>query len=247
MPRYDNWSAGVEHDLGHRIYAKLEWLRKRGTEGFVYAPESGTGPTIVQQEVLSYGYGGTYTLSNLRRDDYDEGAVTVRQSFGEGYEWMVSYVRSRAVSNAVLDVSADQPLQVENNLGPMPWDAPNRLLSWGYLPPPFERFRKKWRVAYLVDWRTGFPYSITDDAGRVVGGVDSQRYPSNFDLNLHLERLFTFRGYRFAFRFGANNLTDHRNPTAVSNVIGSPTFGQFFGDEGRHFVLRLRLFGRAKS
>lgn len=247
MPRFDNWSTGVEQDLGHRIYAKVEWLRKRGRDGFVYAPEAGEGPVIIQQQVLGYGFGGTYTLSNLRRDAYDEAAVTVRQSFGEQYEWLVSYVWSRAVSNAVLDVSADQPLQVGNNFGPMPWDAPNRLLSWGYLPSPFQRFRKKWRVAYLVDWRTGFPFSITDDAGRVVGGVDTHRYPSNFDLNLHLERLFTFRGYRFAFRFGANNLTDHRNPTAVSNVIGSPTYARFFGYEGRHFVVRLRLFGRAKS
>ena len=45
-------------------------------------------------------------------------------------------IPSRAVSNAVLDVSVDQPLQVANNFGRMPWDAPNRLLGWGYLPLP---------------------------------------------------------------------------------------------------------------
>jgi hypothetical protein len=246
MPRYDNWSAGVEQDLGHRIYAKVSWLRKRGKDGFVYSPES-AGPVIVQQQVLGYGFGGTYELSNLRRDSYDEEAVTVRQSFGDQYGWMASYVHSQALSNAVLDVSVDQPLQVGNNLGPMPWDAPNRLLSWGYLPPPLQRFRKNWAIAYLLDWRTGFPYSITDDAGRVQGLVDSHRFPSNFDFNLHLERRFTFRGYRFAIRLGANNLTANRNATAVSNVIGSPTFGQYFGSEGRHLVVRIRLFGRAKS
>ncbi|HET9321450.1 MAG TPA: TonB-dependent receptor [Bryobacteraceae bacterium] len=246
MPRYDNWSAGVEHELRHRLYAKVEWLRKRGRDGFVYAPES-SGPIIIQPQSLGYGFGGTYTLSNLRRDAYDEVALTVRHSFGEQYEWLASYVHSRAVSNAVLDVSADQPLQVGNNFGRMPWDAPNRLLSWGYLPPPLKRFEKKWAVAYLLDWRTGFPFSITNDGGVVVGGVNSHRYPSSLDLNLHVERRFTFRGYRFAIRLGANNLTDHRNPTAVSSVVGSKTFMQFFGDEGRHFVVRIRLFGRAKS
>jgi len=246
MPRYDSWSAGVEQDLGHRIYAKVAWLRKRGTDGFVYSPESGES-AIVQPQSLGYGYGGTYELSNLRRDSYDEEAVTVRHSFGDQYGWMVSYVHSQALSNAVLDISVDQPLQVRDNLGPMPWDAPNRFLSWGYLPPPLERFRKNWAIAYLLDWRTGFPYSIAEDTGVVQGAVDSHRFPSNLDFNLHLERRFTFRGYRFAIRVGANNLTDHRNPTAVSNVIGSPTFGQFYGDEGRHFVVRIRLFGRAKS
>ncbi len=245
MPRYDNWSAGIEQDLGHRIYAKVSWLRKRGTDGFVYTPET-EGPVIVQPQVLGYGFGGTYELSNLRRDSYNEAALTLRQSFGDQYGWMVSYVHSQAQSNAVLDVSVDQPLQVGDNLGPMPWDAPNRVLSWGYLPAPLERFRKDWAIAYLLDWRTGFPYSITNDAGVVQGLVDSHRYPSNFDLNLHLERRFTFRGYRFALRLGANNLTGSRNPTAVSNVVGSPSFGQFFGDEGRHLVVRIRMFGRAK-
>jgi hypothetical protein len=245
MPRYDNLSAGMEQALGHRLYAKVEWMRKRGTDGFVYAPET-SGPIIVQPEVLGYGFGGTYALTNLRRDAYDEVGVTIRHSFGAQYEWLASYVHSKAVSNAVLDVSVDQPLQVGDNLGPMPWDAPNRFMSWGYLPPPLRRFREKWAIAYLLDWRTGFPYSVTNDAGEVVGLVDSHRYPTNLDLNLHIERRFTFRGYRCAIRVGANNLTDNRNPTAVSNVIGSPTFTQFFGEEGRHFVVRLRLFGRAK-
>src|SRR4029077_18870715 len=85
-----------------------------------------------------------------------------------------------------------------------------------------------------------------NDGGVVVGGGNSHRYPSSLDLNLHIERRFTFRGYRSASRLGANNLTDHRNPTAVSSVVGSKTFMQFFGDEGRHFVVRIRLFGRAK-
>jgi len=246
LPRYDNWSAGVEQDLGHRFYAKFEWLRKRGRDGLVYAPES-AAPVVVQPLALGYGFGGTYSLANLRRDSYDEEAFTIRRSFGEQYEWLTSYVHSRAASNAVLDVSVDQVLQVGENFGPMPWDAPNRFMSWGYLPPPLKRFQKKWAVAYLLDWRTGFPFSITDDGGRVAGGVNTHRFPSNLDLNVHIERRFTFRGYRFAIRLGANNLTDHRNPTAVSNVIGSRTFLQFFGDEGRHFVVRLRMFGRARS
>ena len=41
-----------------------------------------------------------------------------------------------------------------------------------------------------------------------------------------------------------NNLTDRANATAVSNVAGAPDFLNFYGNEGRHFVFRLRLFGR---
>jgi hypothetical protein len=123
----------------------------------------------------------------------------------------------------------------------MPWDTPNRIMGWGFFPTPF----KNWSVALLADYRTGFPFAVTNNAGMVTGPVDGHRYPSNFDLNLAIERRFTFAGYRLAVRVGANNLTDHRNPTAVNSVIGAPQYLQFFGDEGRHLVLRVRFFGRA--
>jgi hypothetical protein len=241
LPRYDKWSGGLEHEFAHRVAARAEWLRKRGRDGFVYAPEGAAPPLTDQPVLLSYGYGGTYALTNQRRDAYDEVAFTARQTFGDQYGWMASYVRSRAASNAVLDASVDQPLQVLNNFGRMPWDAPNRILGWGYFPLPF----KNWAVAFLADYRTGFPFAVTSDSGMVVGPVDGRRYPSNFDFNLAIERRLTFAGYRFAVRVGANNLTDHRNPTAVNSVIGAPQYLQFFGDEGRHFVLRIRVFGRA--
>src|SRR5580704_8738541 len=231
FPRYDKWSAGLEHDFGHGIGGSAQYLRKRGRDGFVYSPVAGEGEAVnVQQQALSYGFGGTYELSNLRRDAYDEVAFTLKQTFGEQYGWMASYVHSRAVSNAVLDASVDQPLQVLDNFGPVPWDVPNRLLAWGYLPlKPLDP--KKWAIAFLVDYRTGFPYSITDPLGNVAGAVDSNRYPANFDFNLAVERRFVFRGYRFAIRGGANNLTAHRNPTAVNNVIGAPHFMTFYGYE----------------
>jgi len=241
LPRYDKWSAGVEHDFGHRISGSAEWLRKRGRDGFVYSPAGGSAPASIQPIFLSYGFGGTYALANQRRDAYDEVAFTARQSFGDQYGWMASYVRSRATSNAVLDVSVDQPLQVLNNFGRMPWDAPNRLLGWGYFP----LLGKHWAIAFLADYRSGFPFAVTDASGTVVGRVDSHRYPSDFDLNVHLERRFTFHGYRLAIRAGVNNLTGHRNPTAVNSVIGAPQYLQFFGDEGRHIVFRVRFFGRA--
>jgi len=243
LPRYDKWSAGLEHDFGRGIFAGTEYLRKRGRDGFVYSPVAGgAGAITIQPQALSYGFGGTYELSNLRRDAYDEVALTVKQNFGDQYGWMASYTRSRAVSNAVLDASVDQPLQVLNNFGHMPWDAPNRLLGWGYLPT----FWKNWAVAFLVDYRTGFPFAVTDASGNVVGAVDSHRFPSNFDFNLAVERRFVFRGYRFAVRGGANNLTDHRNPTAVNHVLGAPQFLSFYGNEGRHFVIRIRFFGKVQ-
>jgi hypothetical protein len=75
--------------------------------------------------------------------------------------------------------------------------------------------------------------------------VNSYRYPLNFDLNIAIERMVTFHGYRFALRGGVDNATDQSNPTAVYNVLGAPQYLKFLGDEGRHFVVRIRFFGRA--
>ena len=231
LPRYGNWSASIERDFGRRVSAQVEWLRKRGRDGFVYAQ---LPQTIPGQADLR--------LSNLRRDSYDELALTLRQSFGDQYEWFASYVQSRAASNAVLDIRVDQVYQAFDNTGRMPWDVPHRFLSWGYLPIPVQP--GKWALAYLMETRSGFPFALLRDTGELSGAPDSQRFPANFDLNLHVERRIEFRGLRFAVRLGMNNVTGSRNASSVYNVIGSPKFLQYTGDEGRHVVVRLRFFGR---
>jgi hypothetical protein len=103
---------------------------------------------------------------------------------------------------------------------------------------------KEWAIAVLADARSGFPFSVVDQNGTVIGAVNSRRYPTNFDLNIHLERRFTLHGYRFALRGGLNNVLDHLSPTAVNNLVDHV---QFYGHEGRHFVVRIRFFGRAGS
>jgi hypothetical protein len=95
----------------------------------------------------------------------------------------------------------------------------------------------------MLEARSGFPFSLHTEDGQVAGNVNTHRFPVNVVLNLHAERLMKFRQYRFALRAGFNNFTNHRNPTAVNSVIGSPRFLSFYGNEGRHLVFRLRWLG----
>lgn len=224
MPRSTNISFGIEHPFPHRLRFSASVLHRRGSEGFTYALGNKTMSASV------------YELTNLRRDDYDSVSFTVSQTFGKDYVWMTNYTRSRALSNAVIDISVDQPLQVTNNLGVQSWDTPHRLLSWGYFPA----WSPAWAIATLLDVRSGVPFSVVRDTGEVVGGVNSQRYPLNVALNLHLERKFHVGRYRFALRAGVNNVTNSSNATGVNNVIDSPNFLHFYGKEGRHGVFRLR-------
>jgi hypothetical protein len=241
LPRAANWTLDADHQLFAHVYLTAKYLRRRGTDGFALvntlAPD--TPPSLLP--LPSADSAGVYQLANLRRDNYDSIRFSVRQTFSGQYEWMASYTHSRALSNAVLDPNTAEPLQVLPTFAPMPWDAPNRVLTWGYLPLPW----KNWAVSGLADMRTGFPFSVRDQTGLIVGPVDSYRYPLNFDLNLAIERMVTVRGYRFALRGGMDNITNQANPTAVNNVVGAPQFLQFLGNEGRHFVVRIRFFGSA--
>ncbi|HLH00529.1 MAG TPA: TonB-dependent receptor [Bryobacteraceae bacterium] len=241
LPRATNWNVNIDHQIASNTYIAAKYLRRRGNDGFVfsYALAPGTGPSLLP--VPNTTAPGVYQLTNLRRDDYDSVQFSIRQTLSGQHEWMASYTRSRALSNALLDLNATVPLQVLPALVPMPWDAPNRFVGWTYLGLPW----KNWSIAALADLRSGFPFSVRDPRGIVSGAVDSRRYPMNFDLNIAIERMLTLAGYRFALRGGMDNITNQTNPTAVNNVIGAPQFLQFYGAEGRHFVVRIRFFGRA--
>jgi hypothetical protein len=139
----------------------------------------------------------------------------------------------------VLDISIDNPVRFADNFGPMPWDAPHRFLSWSYFP-----LTEKWSFAYMLEWRAGYPFSIEDEQGNILGGVNSRRFPAFFELNVHLERRLDLFGYRWALRGGVNNLTDRLNPTLVNNVAASPEFLHLFGGSSRGFVTRIRWLGK---
>ena len=246
MPRFRNWSIGLEQLLPGRIFLSISLLRRRGDHGFSYVNVLNPNGTVPPDMVAIYRttqFESIYRLENQRKDAYDSAEISLHQAFGKGYEWMASYTRSRAFSNTVADVTVDQPNLISNNVGRLPWDSPNRFLTWGYFPTPL----KNWAIAYLFETRTGFPFSVQDEIGRVLGAPNADRFPNYFNLNFHLEWNTHLWGYRFAIRGGANNLTDHNNFTVVNNTLGSPNFQTFYGVTGRHFVVRLRWLGRQKS
>ncbi len=242
-PCYHNWNLGFEQRLPGGVYLRTGYLRRRGRDGFTYENILTHGeapPPELREAFHGAPFDAVYRLSNLRRDVFDSFEITAQHSFKQQYAWMMSYIRSRAFSNAVVDLSVDDPIIITRNVGRMPWDAPNRFLSWGYLPLG----RRNWALAYLLEVRDGYPFSIQDDEGRLVGQLNERRFPTYFELNVHLERRFFFKGYRWALRAGFNNITNHRNYDTVNNNTGSPNFLRFYGGQGRSMNFRLRWLGR---
>ena len=244
-PNAVHWNVGVERSLPKRLTARVQWLQRTGYSGFSYV-NALAGPQHLTGIVDFAGdpsplFDGLYVLSNGRRDSFHSIETAVQQTLDSEHEWMASYTRSSARSNAVVDRNIDDPLLVGNNQGPLPWDAPNRLVSWGFLPTRW----KNWSIAYLGEWRSGFPFSIQDPAGNVLGSVDDHRFPTFFELNLFAERRMTIRGYRIGIRGGFINITGHNNPNVVNNVAGSPDFYKMYGGQRRALNFRIRFFGKS--
>ena len=247
VPYYQTASVDVERKLPHDFYLKAGYTHRAGNRGFTFVPPplpplvAGTPyPPVVDIQLV-----------NTRRERYDAFDLSFRHTFAAKYEWFLGYTRSHARSNAAVDYSLENPIFGPQAGGPYPWDTPNRIHMWGWAPLPknflpvsLQFLTRNTTAAYLVEYRTGFPFSVVDENGFLVGAPNSLRFPSYFNINLHLEREFRALHYLWAWRFGYNNLTNNGNPNAVNNVMGTPQFLTYGRGQVRAFSVRLRLLGR---
>jgi hypothetical protein len=229
-PRYFGWSMEFERKLPAEIYFRTEYLGRRGVNGYAFDLQ-GESQTRQIMTVLD--------LQNTRKDRYDALSLTARRAFRENYLFFASYTRSSARTNAVLDFSLDTPIFSPQQGGPFDWDAPNRLISWGWAP-----LVKKFDLAYSVEWRSGYPFSVIDQERRLIDAPNSNRFPAYFSLNVHAERKVRLLSFNLALRAGFNNITDRQNAIAVDNNINSDQFLNFSGIQGRQFTARIRFLGR---
>ena len=231
-PRALNWSVGVERKLPWAIYAGANFMEKRTTDIFAFANQSGAAALT-----------GDYLLTNGREDHYRSEEFDARKLFANGYSVFVSYTRSSTRTNAALDyLPTPSPLGSQQS-GPLPWDVPNRIISWGWLPVPLKMLKKRWDFVYALDEHTGFPYTAVNAAQQVVGTAGGQRFPEFVNFSPGLEWKFHFRGQYWGLRGVMENATDSGNPAVVNNVVDSPEFGTFSETQGRAFTARIRLIG----
>jgi hypothetical protein len=144
-----------------------------------------------------------------------------------------------AGSNAVLDFSVNNPVFSQQAGGRLPWDSPSRFLTWGVVP-----VGKGFDIAYSLDWRDGYPFSVFNQNQQLVGPPSSYRFPAYFSLDVFLERRLRLLGFWWDARAGFNDITNRHNPTAVDNNVDSSGFLTFGGVDGETFTGRLRLLGR---
>lgn len=229
-PRSFGWSMEFERKLPAEIYLRAEWIGRRGGNGYAFELQRNAQPAQLTT-ILELG--------NTRKDRYDALSITARRMFKKDYQLFASYTRSSVRTNAALDFSLDTPIFSPQQGGPLDWDAPHRLISWGWTP-----LVKKFDLAYSVDWRSGYPFSVLNNDRQLVENPNSRRFPAYFSLNLHAERRFRLFGLNLALRAGFNNITNRQNAAEVNNNINSPQFLRFGSIQGRSFNGRIRFLGR---
>jgi hypothetical protein len=243
-PKYQTANLTVERKLPFDFLGKASYTWRGGGNGFVFqTPSPESGPMFYN--------GAVFQLVNTRHERYDAVDFAVRRTFAGKFEWFLGYTRSSARSNSAVDYSLENPVFAPQMPGPFAWDTPNRAHMWGWVPLPkrmlphrMEFLVRNTTAAYLVEYRTGFPFSVVDQEGFMVGGPNARRYPDYFNVNLQFERQFRALHYLWAWRFGFNNLTGNLNPNVVDNVQGSPKFLTYGRGQARAFTVRLRLLGR---
>jgi hypothetical protein len=228
QPRFTTTSMGWQQKIRRNTIVDVELLARNGYHGFVYVDQN---PAQT---------GGIFHLQDTRKDRYLAATLTLRHIFSGDTEVYAAYTRSRAHTNQVLNPVLGSIFFAAQQPAPLAWDAPNRLLTWGWTPTHIWKIQ----LSYFFEYRTGFPYSIVNLEQQLVGAPNSSRFPAYENLNLALEKKFAFRGYLWAARIEMVNAFDHQNPNVVVNNIDAPNFGQFSGGQGRAFTARVRFAGR---
>jgi hypothetical protein len=244
-PAYHNASVSLERKLPREFYLRSSFVHRTGNRGLTFMPTSDLTPETLPGDSVAF------QLVNARRDRYDAWDLSLRHSFAGRFEWFASYTRSSARSSAAVDYSLENPIFAAQSAGPYPWDTPHRFQMWGWAPLPLrvlphalQWLTRNTTAAYLLEWRSGFPFSVVSEEGVLLGNPNGRRMPAYFNINLHLERQFRALHCQWAWRFGFNNLTNNGNPNVVNNVAGTPQFLTYGRGQVRAFSVRLRLIGR---
>lgn len=222
------WNLQLDHQVSQRLLLRIGYEERSTRRDFVIEPAA-----------------NALLLENNGRSRYREFQAVARFRFQEGRNIFLSYVRSQALGNlndfntyfGNLKHAVIRP----DEYGTQPFDAPNRLLFWGDFALPHDLV-----LTPVVDWHTGFPFSLVNEQQDFVGPRnEGGRFPQLMTLDLLVMKglKIRFRGKEYKGRAGFTvfNITNHWNPRDVQNNIASAQFGTFFNSADRSVRLKFEF------
>jgi hypothetical protein len=245
MPIARVGSAGIEQLFPLGITAGFNFLVRSISNGFAFELlPSNEG--FVPPDTLPAGMPfSVLRLENQRWTKYSEYEANVKKTFSlHGWSGVISasFARSSATSNAPWDYSAIPPQRYAGSSSVLLYDIPNRFVADGLIETPL------WgdiALSYLLDMRSGLPYSISNDEGWILGNFNDHRMPSFISLNLLASKTILHFGSgkksRVQLRLGAENVLGRPNYCLVNTNTASPAFGQLFGELPRKFIGGIKI------
>ena len=226
-PRSTTWMVQIEQPISPRIKLRTGYMQSL-SDGLLQldpvAPDPETGL-------------GAYLLSGSGASRYRQFETTARVRVGQKQEVLFSYVRSkgRGDLNDFERFAGTFPVPIvrPNYYGNLPADLPDRFLAWGALDLPH-----KFRIAPVIEYRSGFPYSSIDASRQYAAQPNSQRYPKFLSIDSRLSKDIQVNPkYAIRLSLASFNLTNHFNPEVVHNNVADGAYGLFQGHRGRRFTV----------
>jgi hypothetical protein len=218
-PRSRTWSAQLEHRFPRIARLRAGYLDSRSEGLVVLRPEP-----------------GQLIMAADGRSRYRQFEVVSEVSYRPGQQIFLSYVRSfsRGNLNEFTEWVGDfaSPLVRPAVYATAPANMPHRFLLWGIIP-----FNPVTRLAPVIEYRTGLPYSPLDVSQQYAGEPNSRRFPNFFSLDFRVARDIHIKKHAVQLSFSMFNVTNHWNPDSVRWNAADPQFGEFLGQHRRRFRL----------
>ena len=235
IPHAQRWDVGLDRTFAAGWIAHLRYQERHGSDELILQPSTdSTGPSmLVLSSTGQSTERGLETTLGYRRSD-------------TGHEFYVSYVRSRARGDLntfeSLEGLSKDPFVQPNQVGPLPANIPNRLITWGLL-----RLPSSVTLAPFVTVRNGFPYSPIDDEWVYVGHRDGLRMPWLGSLDISVTRVVDLPRQLPRARMGLKlyNLMAINTEREIQPNVASPDFGARYDPLPRDFsVVCVFLLGQ---
>lgn len=169
--------------------------------------------------------------------EYREFQITANVGQENGRKLFFTYTRSKSLtdlneSNSYVG-NLSFPVFRPDFFARSSADAPNRFIVWGESRLPW-----KMHIIPMVEYRTGFPFSIMDAYQNFVGIPNATRFSSYLSLDTRLMKdIPVNQKYTLRMSVRGLNLTNHFNAILAHSNTADPLFGSFFGNYGRRFKL----------
>jgi hypothetical protein len=224
--RSSSWNLSYEHRLTASWSVHASVLERRGSNELMVDP-------------IRTAAGAQLLLESDGSSLYRDAEVGVHFTHAPGFDINATYVRSSSqgdlnpFSNFFGTVL--WPIVGTDAYGPSSADVPHRLLVRGRLSTG------RWLMLEIMDWRSGFPYSVVNESLDFVGSRNANRFEDTMRVELGAERRVHVGRFRPWVGLRVNNPFNTFSPSDVQNNLASPAFGTFYNSEYRRWRLIIRF------